>query len=178
MWVFCSSSHSATPGGCCWDLQVHSDTIYLETAPDPTDWGLSLRRWSLSSPLQRPNASPGCRLCFWLTSYKSEIPTLPSQLSSFARVAPRAQENSVLYSIIINGRESMANVWGKERRWLLLNQLPVPPTGKLSKPFLLGSLRYADDTTLTAEREEKIKSFLMCERGAWKSWLKTQHAKN
>lgn len=80
-------------------------------------------------------------LCFWLTSYKSEIPTLPSQRSSFARVAPRAHENSVLYSIIINGRQAMANVWGKERRWLLLNQLPVPPTGKLSKPFLLGSLR-------------------------------------
>ena len=46
----------------------------------------------------------------------------------------------------------------------LLNQLPVPPctpTGKLSKPVLLGSLRYADDTTLMAESEEELKSLLM-----------------
>ena len=34
------------------------------------------------------------------------------------------------------------------------------------------SLRYANDTTLTAESEEKG------EKGEWKSWLKTQHSKN
>ena len=45
-----------------------------------------------------------------------KFPHSPPQLSSFARVAPRAQENSVLYSIIINGREAMAKVWGKEQR--------------------------------------------------------------
>ena len=43
----------------------------------------------------------------------------------------------------------------------------------------INNLRYADDTTLMAESEEELKSFLMkSERGEWKSWLKTQHSDN
>ena len=39
--------------------------------------------------------------------------------------------------------------------------------------------RYADDTTLMAESEEELKSFLMkVERGEWKSWLKAQYSEN
>ena len=41
----------------------------------------------------------------------------------------------------------------------------------------INKLRYADDTTLTGKREEKIKSLLMKVR-EWKNWLKTQHSKN
>ena len=37
-------------------------------------------------------------------------------------------------------------------------------------------LRYAEDTTLMAERKEELKSLLMKERDQWKSWLKTQHS--
>ena len=37
----------------------------------------------------------------------------------------------------------------------------------------INNLRYVDDTTLMAEREE-----LKSERGEWKSWLKTQHSEN
>ena len=45
------------------------------------------------------------------------------------------------------------------------------------------NLRYADDTTLTTESEEELKTLLMkvkeeTERGGWKSWLKTQHSEN
>ena len=40
------------------------------------------------------------------------------------------------------------------------------------------NLRYAHDTTLIAESEEELKSFLMKVKGEWKSWLKTQHAEN
>ena len=46
----------------------------------------------------------------------------------------------------------------------------------------MNKLRYADDTTLMAERKEELKSLLMKvkeeseEKG--KSWLKTQHLKN
>ena len=40
----------------------------------------------------------------------------------------------------------------------------------------INNLRYADDTTLKAERKEKLKSLLM--KGEWKSWLKIQHSKN
>ena len=41
------------------------------------------------------------------------------------------------------------------------------------------NLRYADDTTLIAESEEELKSFLMwVEMKSEKSWLKTQHSKN
>ena len=36
----------------------------------------------------------------------------------------------------------------------------------------INNLRYADDTTLTAESEEKLKSLLM----KVKIWLKTQHS--
>ena len=43
----------------------------------------------------------------------------------------------------------------------------------------INNLRYADDTTLKVESEEKLKSLLMeMKRGEWKSWLKTQHSKN
>ena len=39
--------------------------------------------------------------------------------------------------------------------------------------------RYADDTTLMAESEEKLKKPLVeSERGEWKSWLKTQNSEN
>ena len=43
----------------------------------------------------------------------------------------------------------------------------------------VSNLRYADDTTLMAEREEELKSLLMklkVESG--KSWLKAQHSEN
>ena len=40
------------------------------------------------------------------------------------------------------------------------------------------NLRYADDTTLMAESEEKLKSFLTRVKKEWKSWLKTQLSKN
>ena len=42
----------------------------------------------------------------------------------------------------------------------------------------INNLRYADDTTLTAEREEELKSLDESERGEWKSWLKAQHSEN
>ena len=42
----------------------------------------------------------------------------------------------------------------------------------------INSLRYADDTTLMAESEEKLKSLLMKVKGEWKSWLKTRHSEN
>ena len=41
------------------------------------------------------------------------------------------------------------------------------------------NLRYADNTTLTAESKEELKSLLMrVKRGEWKRGLKTQHLKN
>ena len=42
----------------------------------------------------------------------------------------------------------------------------------------INNLRYADDTTLTAESEEELESVDESERREWKSWLKTQHSKN
>ena len=42
----------------------------------------------------------------------------------------------------------------------------------------INNFRYVDDTTLTAENKEKLKSLLMKVKEEWKSWLKTQHSKN
>ena len=43
----------------------------------------------------------------------------------------------------------------------------------------INNLRYADDTTLTAESEEQTKEPLdESETGVWKSWLKVQHSEN
>ena len=43
----------------------------------------------------------------------------------------------------------------------------------------INNLRYADDTTLMAESEEKLKSLLMkVKEESGKSWLKTQHSEN
>ena len=42
----------------------------------------------------------------------------------------------------------------------------------------INNLRYADDTTLMAESEEKLKRLEESERGEWKSWLKTQRSEN
>ena len=41
------------------------------------------------------------------------------------------------------------------------------------------NLRYSDETTLMAEREEELKSLLMkVKEESGKSWLKTQHSEN
>ena len=43
----------------------------------------------------------------------------------------------------------------------------------------INNLRYADDTTLMAESEEELKSFLMkVKEETGKSWLKAQHSEN
>ena len=43
----------------------------------------------------------------------------------------------------------------------------------------INNLRYADDTTLMVESEEKLKSLLMkVKEESEKSWLKTQHSEN
>ena len=43
----------------------------------------------------------------------------------------------------------------------------------------INNLRYADNTTLMAEREEELKSLLMkVKEDSGRSWLKTQHSKN
>ena len=42
----------------------------------------------------------------------------------------------------------------------------------------INNLRYADDTTLMAEREEKVKSLFVKVKGERKSWLKAQHSEN
>ena len=43
----------------------------------------------------------------------------------------------------------------------------------------ISNLRYADDTTLTAESEEELKSLLMkMKEESGKSWLKSQHSEN
>ena len=40
------------------------------------------------------------------------------------------------------------------------------------------NMRYADDTTLMGESEEKLKSLLLKVKEEWKSWLKNQHSEN
>ena len=43
----------------------------------------------------------------------------------------------------------------------------------------INNLRYADNTTLMAENEEELKSFLMkVKEESEKTWLKTQYSKN
>ena len=43
----------------------------------------------------------------------------------------------------------------------------------------INNLRYADDTTLTAESKEELKSLLMkVKEESGKCWLKIQHAEN
>ena len=42
----------------------------------------------------------------------------------------------------------------------------------------INNLRYAGDTTLTAEREDELKSLLMKVKESEKSWLKSQHSEN
>ena len=42
----------------------------------------------------------------------------------------------------------------------------------------INNLRYADDTTLMAESEEELKSFLIKVKKESKSWLKAQHSEN
>ena len=43
----------------------------------------------------------------------------------------------------------------------------------------INNLRYKDDTTLMAEREEELKNLLMrVKEESEKNWLKTQHSKN
>ena len=44
---------------------------------------------------------------------------------------------------------------------------------------IFNNLKYADDTTLTAESEEELKSLLMrVKEESGKTWFKTQNSKN
>ena len=60
----------------------------------------------------------------------------------------------------------MRNVWLDE------SQAGIKSAGRN-----INNLRYTHDTTLMAESEEELKSFLM-RRGEWKSWFETLHSKN
>ena len=52
-------------------------------------------------------------------------------------------------------------------------------TGVMIVGRIINNLRYACDTTLTAESEEKLKSLLMrMKEESEKRWLKTQHSKH
>ena len=42
----------------------------------------------------------------------------------------------------------------------------------------INNLRYADDTTLMADREEELNPLDESESGEWKSWLKAQQSEN
>ena len=42
----------------------------------------------------------------------------------------------------------------------------------------INNLRYADDPTLVAEKEEELESLDESERGESKSWLNAQHSEN
>ena len=42
----------------------------------------------------------------------------------------------------------------------------------------INNLRYADDTTLTAESEKELKSLLMVKEESEKVWLKAQHSES
>ena len=42
----------------------------------------------------------------------------------------------------------------------------------------INNLRYADDPTLMAKREEELRRLLMKVKKESESWLKTQHSKN
>ena len=42
----------------------------------------------------------------------------------------------------------------------------------------INNLRYADDTTLMAEKWRTKEPLDESERGEWKSWLKAQHSEN
>ena len=59
----------------CPTIQLNSDTICPETASDSKIRGSVPQDCPL---LQMPIASPGCHLCFRLTTYRSEIPKINS----------------------------------------------------------------------------------------------------
>ena len=53
------------------------------------------------------------------------------------------------------------------------------PAGIKTAGRNINNLRYADDTTLMAESEEELKSFLMkVKEESGKIWLKAQHSEN
>ena len=62
-------SRAPTPAGCP-TIQLNSDCLP----------GVSIgsHKTALSSPTEMPTASPGCHLCFWVTSSTSKVPTTAS----------------------------------------------------------------------------------------------------
>ena len=57
-------------------------------------------------------------------------------------------------------------------------RLDEPQTGIKIAVRNINNIRYADDTTLMAESEEELKSFLMKVKEERKGWLKAQHSEN
>ena len=61
-----------------------------------------------------------------------------------------------------------------QNAWLAEKQAGIKIAGRN-----INNLRYVDDTTLMAEREEELKSLLMkVKEESEKSWLKAQHSEN
>ena len=83
------------------------------------------------------------------------------------------------------GKEYVKAVYGKPclfnlyAEYIMQNaRLDESQTGTLIARRNINNLRYADDATLMAESEEKLKSLLMkVKEESRKSWLKTQHSK-
>ena len=88
------------------------------------------------------------------------------------RLVPnRERSTSRLYIVIM-----LINLYAEYIMWNA--RLDEAQAGIKISGSNINNLRYTDDTTLMAEREEKLKSLLMKVRAEWKSWLKAQHSKN
>ena len=72
--LFFTPPSNSPPPAECLTIQLRSDTIYPEIASDSQ---VRAQAWKTASPhpLRVPISSPGYYLCFWLTGYKSEVPT-------------------------------------------------------------------------------------------------------
>ena len=81
-------------------------------------------------------------------------------------------QSKVLSRVFSNTHRNMQSTSCETLSWL--NHKLELQTGRN-----ISNLRYADDTTLTAESKEELNNLLMkVKRGELKSWLKIHHSKN
>ena len=166
----------------------------LETAEEPgIKWPTSIGSWKKQGDFRKPSTSASLSmlkpLTVWITTNHGKFlirweywTTLPASWETCMPVNKQVRNRHGTMDWFQIGKgvcqgcillPCLINLYAE---YIMRNaRLDESQAGMKTARRKISKLRYADDTTIMAEREEKLDEG---ERREWKNWLKTQHSKN